>query len=279
MISKNALKALQLQSLACPAGLLRGLARALQLSVALVLLIAVPGACAAEVKAAVAANFTAAISKLQPVFEKQSGHQLLPSFGATGQLYAQISNAAPFDVFLSADDQAPRKLVREGRAIAGTEFVYARGELALWSARKDYVDGKGVVLQRNDLAHIAIANPDTAPYGKAAVQTLLKLGRYEALKAKFVQGDNIAQAHLFVASRNAPLGFVALAQVLAMPESERGSWWRVPAEMHSPIDQQAVLLKTGDNNEAARAFLTFLRSPQAVAIIQELGYTTPALNQ
>jgi len=247
-----------------------------QLSIAIFLLVLQVSANAGEVKAAVAANFTAAIAKLQPLFEKQTGHHLLASFGATGQLYAQIGNGAPFDVFLSADDKAPQKLVKENRAVAGTEFIYARGELALWSAEKGYVDDKGEVLQRNQYAHLAIANPDTAPYGLAAVQTLKKLGIYDTVKGKFVQGDNIAQAHLFIASKNASLGFVALAQVLAMPEAERGSWWQVPAAMHDPIDQQAVLLKAGHKNDAARAFLTFLQSPQAIAIVHELGYATPA---
>jgi len=246
-----------------------------QLSVVIFLLFLHVGANASEVKAAVAANFTAAIAKLQPIFEKQTGHHLLASFGATGQLYAQIGNGAPFDVFLSADDKAPQKLVKEGHAVAGTEFIYARGELALWSAEKGYVDDKGEVLQRNQYAHLAIANPDTAPYGLAAVQTLKKLGIYDTVKGKFVQGDNIAQTQLFVASKNAPLGFIALAQVLGLPDAERGSWWQVPASLHDPIDQQAVLLKTAEKNDAARAFLKFLQSPQAVAIVHELGYTTP----
>lgn len=247
-----------------------------QLAVAIFLFLANAGVHAAEVKAAVAANFTAAIAKLQPMFEMETGHKLLPSFGATGQLYAQIGNGAPFEVFLSADAQAPQKLLREGKAVAGTDFIYARGELALWSARKGYVDDNGDVLRRNAFAHIAIANPDTAPYGAAAVQTLKKLGLYDALKAKFVQGDNIAQTQLFVASKNAELGFVALAQVIATAQAERGSWWQVPADLHDPIDQQAVLLKTAENNDAARAFLKFLQTPRATAVIHGLGYTTPA---
>jgi len=247
-----------------------------QISAAIILLFLHVCAHAAEVKAAVAANFTAAIGKLQPIFEKQTGHHLLPSFGATGQLYAQISNGAPFDVFLSADDKASAKLVKEAHAVAGSEFIYARGELALWSAEKGYVDGKGDVLKRNQYAHIAIANPDTAPYGLAAVQTLKKLELYDTVKAKFVQGDNIAQTQLFVASKNAPLGFIALAQVLALPDAERGSWWQVPANLHDPIDQQAVLLKTAEKNDAARAFLKFLQSPEAIKIIHDLGYSTPA---
>jgi molybdate transport system substrate-binding protein len=246
-----------------------------QLAVGIFLLLVNAGADAAEVKAAIAANFTAVIAKLQPIFEKQTGHKLLPSFAATGQLYAQIGNGAPFDVFLSADIQAPRKLLEEGKAVAGTEFIYARGELALWSARKAYVDDKGGVLGRSAFAHIAIANPDTAPYGAAAVQALKKLGLYDSLKPKFVQGDNIAQTQLFVASKNAELGFVSLAQVLATPSADRGSWWQVPADLHDPIDQQAVLLKRAENNDAARAFLKFLQTPQAAAFIHELGYTTP----
>jgi molybdate transport system substrate-binding protein len=266
-MAANSPKASQSPSVKC---------RAWLLSVAFFLLFINVSVHAAEVKAAVAANFTAAIAKLQPIFEKQTGHKLLPSFGATGQLYAQIGNGAPFDVFLSADTQAPQKLLKEGKAVTGTDFIYARGELALWSAQRGYVDDKGEVLKRNRFAHIAIANPDTAPYGAAAVQTLKKLGLYDSLKAKFVQGDNIAQTQLFVASKNAELGFVALAQVLATAEADRGSWWQVPADMHDPVDQQAVLLKTAEKNAAASAFLKFLKTPQAIAVIRELGYTTPA---
>jgi len=230
---------------------------------------------AAEVKAAVAANFTAAIKKLAPVFEKKTGHKLLASFGATGQLYAQIKNGAPFEVFLSADDTTPQKLINEGDAVTGSYFIYARGRLALWSSQPGYVDDQGAILQSDKFTRLAIANPKTAPYGQAAIDALTALKLLDAVSPKFVTGENIAQTQQFVGSGNVPLGFIALAQVKALAPEDRGSWWVVPANLHQPIDQGAVLLSKAKDAEAACAFLAFLKSPEAIAIIRELGYETP----
>ena len=225
-----------------------------------------------EVKAAVAANFTAAIKKIAPLYEQKTGNKLLASFGATGQLYAQIGNGAPFDVFLSADDTTPQKLIAEGNAVADSYFIYARGRLALWSSTPGYVDDQGAVLKANKFEKIAIANPKTAPYGQAAIEAITALKLLDQLRPKFIVGENIAQTQQFVSTGNVPLGFIALAQVKALPASERGSWWVVPETLHKPIDQAAVQLSRAESPKAAAEFLAFLKSPEAVAVIRELGY-------
>ena len=229
-----------------------------------------------RVHAAVAANFAGAMGRLAPLFEARTGHQLVPSFGASGQLYAQINQGAPFDIFLSADDITPRKLVASGHGLEDTEVLYARGRLALWSAAPGYVDNRGAILASGDFKRLAMANPKTAPYGRAALETLTGLGLEDRLRPRFVTGESVAQTHQFVASGNVPLGFVALAQVLALPVAQRGSHWLVPANLHQPIDQRAVLLRGSRSPEAASASLYFLQSPEATAIIRELGYETPA---
>lgn len=229
--------------------------------------------CAEDVKIAVAANFTAAIKKLTPLFEQKTGNKLIASFGATGQLYAQINNGAPFDVLLAADDSTPKKLISEGKAIDSSYFVYARGRLALWSGTPGYVDDQGAILKSDSFSKIAIANPKTAPYGQATIEALSALKLLDQLQSKFVTGENIAQTQQFVSSGNVPLGFIALAQVKALPAAERGSYWVVPVELHQPIKQGAVLLKT--QNTAAESFLVFLKSPEAIAIIRDLGYEVP----
>ncbi len=242
-------------------------------NIALAALGAITTAHAEEVKAAVAANFTAAIKKLAPLYEQKSGNKLIVSFGATGQLYAQITHGAPFEVFLAADDTTPKKLIGEGKAVESSYFVYARGRLALWSATPGYVDDKGDVLKSSRFAKIAIANPKTAPYGQAAIETLTALKLLDQLQPKFVTGENIAQTQQFIASGNVPLGFIALAQVKALP-ADRGSYWLVPDELHQPIAQSAVLIKK-ENNAAAESFFAFLKSPEAIAIIRDFGYEVP----
>lgn len=229
------------------------------------------------VNAAVAANFSGVIKKLAPVFEEKTGHKLVPSFGATGKLYAQISHGAPFDVLLSADATTPKKLVAEGKADGASQFIYARGRLALWSATAGDVDDQGAILTSGRFSKLAIANPKTAPYGQAAIDALTAMKLLGPMQPLFVRGESIAQVQQFVASGNAPLGFVALGQVMALPPGERGSYWLVPAELHKPIDQAAVVLNNAKNPQAGQAFLDFLQSPEAVAIIKQLGYETPAV--
>lgn len=243
--------------------------------VALALAILTVPAGAADVTAAVAANFTAAIRRLAPDFENATGDRLLASFGSTGKLYAQIRNDAPFDVFLAADQERPRLLEQQGDAVAGSRFTYAVGQLVLWSADPNTVDANGEVLRRGDFAHLAIANPKTAPYGAAAEQTLRRLGVWNRLQPQLVRGENITQTFQFVSSGNAALGLVAASQLRALPASRRGSQWPVPDRLHDPLRQDAVLLKRGAANSAAHRFLEYLRSPRALSIIHDLGYATP----
>ncbi|PCJ36573.1 MAG: molybdate ABC transporter substrate-binding protein [Cellvibrionales bacterium] len=232
---------------------------------------------AEQVTAAIAANFAGTMKQLKPLFKQQSGHSLVTSFASSGTLFAQIHNGAPFDVFLSADKQRPRQLIKEGLAIADSSFIYATGKLVLWSSQPTLIDPEGNVLrtghwQQQGIRHIAIANPKTAPYGRAAMQTLQTLQLLDVTKPYRVTGQNIAQTFQFIASGNAQLGFIAHTQLLALPKNERGSYWPVPKEMHSPIQQMAVMLNRGHDNSAAGDFLKFLKSPQAKAIIRAEGY-------
>lgn len=227
---------------------------------------------AAEVQVAVAANFAGPIKIIAADFEKASGHKLVVSTGATGKFYAQIQSGAPFDVFLSADDETPARLEKEGAAIAASRFTYAIGKLALWSARPGYVDAGGEVLRSGSFAHIALAAPKLAPYGAAAVETLAKLGLLSQLEPKFVQGESIAQTFSFISTGNAELGFVALSQVWEDGRLKSGSAWIVPAALHSPIRQDAVLLARARDNAAATAFMSFLKSDGAKAVIRAFGY-------
>lgn len=224
---------------------------------------------AGETLAAVAANFTEPATEIAAAFTAATGHTVTFSFGPAGQFYTQIAQGAPFEVFLSADQARPEKAEAEGFAVPGTRFTYAIGTLVLWSADPALIDGTEAVLRRPDLAHVAIADPAAAPYGAAAVETMQALGLYDSLQPKLVTGKSISQAHQFVATGNAPAGFVALSQVIA---EDKGSRWMVPAELHAPIRQDAVLLKAGETNEAARAFLDYLRTPEARAIIERYGY-------
>lgn len=230
------------------------------------------GASTATVQVAVAANFSGPMAAIQPAFEKNTGHKLALSTGATGKFYAQIKNGAPFEVLLSADDTTPAKLESEGLAVPGTRFTYAIGKLVLWSARPGYVDKNGNVLKKAPFAHLAIANPKTAPYGVAAVEVLNHLGLYRALEPKLVTGENIAQTQQFVATGNAELGFLALSQVQKDGKMTGGSSWLVPAKLHEPIRQDAVLLTKGTNNPAAAALLSFLKGDSAKTTIKSFGY-------
>lgn len=235
-------------------------------------LLTTAGAHAGEVQVAVAANFTAPMQKIAGAFAQDTGHKAVLAFGATGKFYAQITNGAPFEVLLAADDDTPAKLEAEKQAVPGTRFTYATGKLVLWSAREGYVDSQGKVLQDGHFAHLSIANPKAAPYGAAAVETLTRLNLYQRLQPRIVQGENISQAHQFVSTGNAELGFVALSQVSRDGRFTSGSGWIVPESMHSPIRQDAVILLKGAANPAARALADYLKSDKAKAIIRAYGY-------
>jgi len=227
---------------------------------------------AADIHVAVAANFAAPMQKIATSFEQTSGHKVLLSFGATGNLYAQIKNGAPFQMFLSADDETPAKLEQEGLGVAATRFVYATGKLVLWSSQPNLVDDQGNILKTQRFQHLAIANPKLAPYGAAAVETLSNLGVLQEIKPKFVQGENIAQTYQFVASGNAPLGFVALSQVMGEGKIAKGSAWLVPSHLHAPLRQEAIVLQKGKDNAAVSALFNHLRSDNAKQVMRAYGY-------
>ena len=234
-------------------------------------LASVSPALAADVQVAVAANFTEPAKEIAAAFEAKTHDHVLLSFGASGQFYAQISHGAPFEVFLSADADRPAQAEKEGFAVPGTRFTYAVGKLALFSKTPGLVDDKGVVLRSGKFEKLAIADPAVAPYGVAAVQTMTKLGVYDALKPKLVMGTSINQTYQFVQTGAAELGFVALSQVIA---DTSGSRWLVPESDHAPIEQQAVLLKPGQDDAEAKAFLAFLKGPEARKVILKFGYGT-----
>jgi molybdate transport system substrate-binding protein len=232
-------------------------------------------AMAGEATIAVAANFAGTLERLQKNFEAAVGHKLIVVSGATGKLTAQIIEGAPFDVFLSADDKATKKLLENGQALADTEFTYAIGTLVLFSADPQLIKGDGVtVLKAGNFTKLAIANPKLAPYGVAAVTAMRMLGVANALKDKIVMGENIAQAFQMVDTGNAQLGFVALSQVRGTPSGTKGSYWTVPQNLHEPVRQNAVLLTRAQDNDAAKAFLEFLQGAQARELIEAAGYPT-----
>ncbi len=232
-------------------------------------------ALAAEVSVAVAANFSAPMQAIAAQFERDTGHQVRLSIGATGQFYAQIRHGAPFHVLLAADDKTPEKLQSEGLAAPGSRFTYALGKLVLWSRQPGVVDPRGEVLRRGAFDKIATANPKLSPYGAAALAAIQRMGVTDQVSPKRVEGSHIGQAHQFVASGNATLGFVALSQVLQDGRIAQGSAWVVPASMYPPIRQDAVLLNPGKGHEAATALLRYLQGEPARAVIRAHGYDLP----
>jgi len=226
---------------------------------------------AGEVQVAVAANFADPAKEIAADFERSTGAHVALSIGASGQFYAQIAHGAPFEVFLSADAERPKRAEAEGFAVPGTRFTYAIGRLVLYSRSSGLVDNGGEVLKRGGFDKLAIADPAAAPYGAAAVQTMTRMGLYDRLKPRIVQGASIGQAYGFVESGAASLGFVALSQVI---DVKGGSRWLVPQVLYDPIEQDAVLLKPGEGDPAARAFLNYLKGPQAQAVIRRYGYGT-----
>jgi len=239
---------------------------------ALALLAGAYAAQAETVQVAVAANFTAPMKVIAEAFAQDTGHKAEAAYGSTGKFYAQITNGAPFQVFLAADDTTPAKLEDEDMTLPGTRFTYATGTLVLWSADPALIKDGARVLGRNQFRKLAIANPKTAPYGTAAVEVMKALQVDQMLAPKLVQGENIAQTYQFVSTGNAELGFVALSQVFKDGQITEGSAWIVPAEMHEPIRQDAVILKTGEGNAAASAFMDYLKSDKVKAIIRSFGY-------
>lgn len=226
-----------------------------------------------QIRIAVASNFTKTLTVLADRFIAESRHDVRISSGSTGKHYAQIINGAPFDVFFAADKQHPKRLVQEGLGLPGSRFTYAVGRLVLWSPRREYIDSDGKVLARGDFRYLAIANPELAPYGIAAREVLQSLDLWKALEGRLVRGENIGQTYQFVSSGNADLGFVAGSQLYSGMASD-GSRWDVPQVLYTAIEQQALLLR---DNDAANAFLSFVRSEWAAGIIRDHGYDLPVI--
>lgn len=231
---------------------------------------------AGEISVAVAGNFFKPLKVLASRFESQTGHKVLLSVGATGKLYAQISNGAPFELFLAADQKRPAKLIEQQLAVKESQFTYAKGKLVLWSTDPALIDAQGLRLKSPDLLHVAIANPKTAPYGEQAVRVLKNLGIYKQLQTKLVQGQNISQVFQYVSSGNVQQGILALSQVTSAGKITSGSAWIIPGSLYQAIQQDAVLLNKGKDNPAAREFLAYLKTPAAVQIIRSFGYEVDA---
>jgi molybdate transport system substrate-binding protein len=231
-----------------------------------------PGLVLADrLRIAVASNFSSTMQTLASQFEQQSGHEIDLIFGSSGKLYAQIINGAPFDAFFSADVLRAEKLEQEGRIQPGSRFIYAYGQLVLWSPDPALIDPDLAVLSNPNFYHLAIANPRLAPYGLAAQQTLQKLTVWAPLQSYIVRGENIGQTYQFIQSGNAELGFVALSQ-LQSDDLKHGSYWQVPEDLYAPIEQQAVQLSA---KPPVRDFMTYVQTPDSKSLIQQSGYRTP----
>lgn len=227
---------------------------------------------AGEVKLAVAANFVPAMRDIATSFESLTGHRVILSAGSTGKLYAQISNGAPFDMFLAADARRPKLLEAQGAGMPDTRFTYAVGRLVLWSMRDHFVDSQAGVLNDMGSEKLAIANPKLAPYGAAAQSVLESLGLWDVLQKRVVKGENISQTYTFVRTGNAALGFVAQSQLVTDGKTGQGSGWVVPEHLHEPIEQQGILLVA---SAPAMALHAYLQDAEARAIISSYGYQLP----
>ncbi len=222
---------------------------------------------------AVASNFAPTLEAWASDFRAKTGDDLVLVPGSTGKLYAQLREGAPFDVFMAADRETPRKLFEE--KLGGTPFSYAIGTLVLWSKREGYVDDAGQVLWQGSFRHLAFANPELAPYGRAARQFLTHANLWVSLSSRFVLAENVAQAHQFIDTENAELGFVALSQVIDPARPKRGSYWVVPEGSYDPLIQDAQLLTAGSTNAVARRFVALLRSEQGCTFLRRHGYRCP----
>lgn len=219
---------------------------------------------------AVASNFTLPMQQLKKTFEQSSEHNIKLSFASSGKLYAQITQGAPYAAFFSADQIKPIALEKSGLAVANSRFSYATGQLILWSAQNN-LNLTPAKLDLTSFNKIAIANPKLAPYGSAAIETLTSLQQYKFIKKNLVYAENIAQTYQYVFTQNAQIGFIAASQ---LNQHKTGSYWLIPQTYHSPILQDAILLKQAQSNQAAIDFLQFVKSTKAKNIIHQFGYRT-----
>jgi molybdate transport system substrate-binding protein len=242
---------------------------------ALLLILMLTPARAAEISVAVTSNFAVPMEHLAVLFQHDSGHSVKITSAASSKLYTQIKAGMPFDVLLADDEETPKRLLQEGLAVVDTRLIFATDRLVLWSAQPDLVDSKGAVLNRGNFDKLAIANPLYSAYGIAAKETLGKLTMWNSIQKKLKKSDDVAQAYQMVATENADLGFIALSQLMHEGKMSKGSWWIVPPELHKPVQQSAVLLSAGKERAAAQALLVFLQSAKAKALMRGYGYEMP----
>ena len=246
---------------------------------ALLLLLTGSFASAQEITVAAAADMSAALPQLVEAYTKKTGRTVKLSFGASGNLTNQIRNGAPFDVFFSADEEYPQQLISEGLASKDTLYRYAIGRLVLWVPNDSPLDLSKIGIQAlldPSVKKISIANPATAPYGRAAAAALRHFGIYDQVSSRFVVGENIAQAAQFVESGNAQAGLLALSHALAPAMKDKGRYWTVPLDAYPTLNQAAVVLSRSKQGDAARRFLEFLRSPEAASLLSSYGFSLPA---
>jgi molybdate transport system substrate-binding protein len=256
-------------------------------ALALILLVLLPGGWplsgaqpsgARGVTIAAASDLQGVFPELQSRFERATGLTAKVSFGSSGNFFAQLQNGAPFDVFMSADIGYPERLVSAGLAEPSSLYTYGVGRIVVWTRRNSRIDVRRGVAGLNDprVRHIAIANPEHAPYGRAAVAALKSAGVYEALKQKLVFGENISQAAQLAESGNADVGIIALALALGPALQASGTYSEIPASVHPPIEQAAVVLNAAGNKEAARQFIAYLKNTDTLDLFQRFGFAPPA---
>jgi molybdate transport system substrate-binding protein len=226
---------------------------------------------------AAASDLTYAMKEIAANFEKATGCTVLLSMGSSGNFLTQIENGAPFDVFFSADIAYPKKLETEALAAPGSTYLYAIGKIVLWTRKDSRVDvAKGFSALRDSSVHkISIANPEHAPYGRAAEEALRVAGVYDAVKDRLVLGENISQAAEFVQSGNADAGIVALSLVMSPAMKDEGRSWNIPENLYAPIEQGAVVVLTSKNPQGAQQYMNYVKTPATAALLARYGFTPP----
>jgi molybdate transport system substrate-binding protein len=246
-------------------------------SIAVVLLWFAADPAAQPIAVAAASDLQAVLPAVATRFERDTGHQVRVTFGSSGNFFTQIQNGAPFDVFLSADVDYPRRLERAGQAEAGSLYEYAIGRIVIWTRNDSAIDLRGglAVLAGPGVRKVAIANPDHAPYGRAAVAALQREKLYDRVQAKLVRGENISQAAQFVQSGNADVGILALSLALAPALKASGTYVEVPESLHPPIEQAAVVLAKSPRKVVAQQFVDYLKRPDIVSLLRSYGFALP----
>ncbi len=225
-----------------------------------------------ELRIAAASDLNPVLNEIVRSFEKQSGNVARISFGSSGNLYAQILQGAPYDVFLSADSEYPTKLIKHGFADPKSFTIYAGGKIVLWTLRNIPVENGLAALMDPAVKRVAVPNPRHAPYGRAALSALKHAGVYDSVQSKLILGENVSQTAQFVHSEAVDAGIVSLSSVLSQAVKNRGSYWIVPQNTYPVLEQAGVVVQSSSNPHLAQSFLHFLQSTQARAIFSRYGY-------